>query len=89
MPIDLKMVKASRFQIIDGKIMPSLCAIDGLGEKAAEQIETAAKDGDFLSKDDFRQRCKVGTAISDLLENLGILSGIPESNQLSLFDMMM
>lgn len=89
MPIDLKRVKASRFQIIDGKIMPSLCAIDGLGEKAAEQIETAAKDGDFLSKDDFRQRCKVGTAISDLLENLGILSGIPESNQLSLFDMMM
>ena len=41
-----------------------------------------------LSKDDFRQRCKVGTSVSDKLEKIGILTGIPESNQLSLFDMM-
>ena len=42
--------QASRFQIIDGKLMPALSTIDGLGEKAAEAVVEAAKDGPFLSK---------------------------------------
>lgn len=88
MPIELSKVKANHFQIIDGKIMPSLCAIDGLGEKAAQQIEDAVKDGEFLSKEDFRQRSHTGKSISDLLDRLGILSDIPETNQLSLFELM-
>lgn len=87
MPIDLYRVKADRFQIIDGKLMPSLSAIDGLGEKAASAIEAAAAKGRFLSKDDFRSRCGVGQTITDQLSELGILSGLPESNQLSFFDL--
>ena len=39
--------------------MPSINSIDGLGEKAADSIEEAAKDGKFLSKEDFRNRTKV------------------------------
>ena len=36
--------------------MPSLSSIDGLGEKAADAIVVyAAKDGQFLSKEDFMQ----------------------------------
>ncbi len=54
LPIDIYRAKASHFQIIDGKLMPSLSSIDGLGEKAAEGIVEAAKDGPFLSKEDFR-----------------------------------
>lgn len=87
MPIDLFKVRARNFQIIDGKIMPSLTAIDGLGESAAETIEIAAASGPFLSKDDFKQRAKVGQSVTDLLDALGILGNLPESNQLSLFDM--
>ena len=37
MPIDLYRAKANRFQIIDGKLMPALNCIDGMGDKAAEQ----------------------------------------------------
>ncbi len=48
MPIDLAVADDKKFQIIDGKIMPALSAIDGLGEKAAEGIVTAIKDGPFL-----------------------------------------
>ena len=54
-PIDIFRAQSRSFQIVDGKLMPSLNSIDGLGEKAADAIVEAAKDGPFLSKDDFRQ----------------------------------
>ena len=84
--IDLYKALASRFQIIDGKLMPALSTIDGLGEKAAEAVVEAAKDGPFLSKDDFRQRTKVSKTVIDLMGDLGLFGDLPESNQLSLFD---
>ncbi len=86
LPIDLEKVQAARFQVIDGKIMPSLAAISGIGENAAQAIVDAVKDGPFLSKDDFRQRSKASSTVVDLLSDLGILRGLPETNQLSLFD---
>jgi len=86
MPIDLTLVDAKRFKIIDGKIMPSLSSIDGIGENAAEAIVEATKDGPYLSKDDFKQRTKASKTSIDKLSDLGILANLPESNQISLFD---
>ncbi|MDO5345196.1 MAG: PolC-type DNA polymerase III [Lachnospiraceae bacterium] len=86
MPIDLYQVQANRFQVLDGKLMPALDTIDGLGGKAAEAVVDAVKDGPFLSKDDFRDRTKVSKTVIDMLADLGILKDLPESNQLSLFD---
>ncbi len=86
MPIDLYKAQAHRFQIIDNKLMPALDTIDGLGDKAADGVVLAARDGKFLSKDDFRKRAKVGKTISDTLDRLGIFGEIPETNQISLFD---
>ena len=85
-PIDIYTAEASRFQIVDGKLMPSLSSIDGMGDKAAEAVVEAAKDGPFLSKDDFRSRTKVSKTVIDLMDDLGLLGDLPESNQLSLFD---
>ena len=84
MPIELEKADDKRFQIIDGKIMPALSAIDGLGEKAAEAIVEAVKDGPFLSKEDFRNRTKVSKTITDKMVELGILGDLSESNQLDL-----
>lgn len=86
MPIDVYRAEPHRFQIIDGKLMPSFNSIDGLGDNAAIAIAEAAKNGPFLSKDDFRERTKVSKNVTDLMADLGLLGDIPESNQLSLFD---
>ncbi|MBR1700737.1 MAG: PolC-type DNA polymerase III [Lachnospiraceae bacterium] len=86
MPIDIFRAKSREFQIVDGKLMPSLNSIEGLGEKAADGIVEAAKDGPFLSRDDFRDRTKVSKTIVDLMASLGLLGELPESNQISLFD---
>ena len=86
-PIDIFRAKSRAFQVIDGKLMPSLNSIDGLGEKAADAIVEAAKDGPFLSKDDFRQRTKVSKTVIEMMDNMHLLGDLPESNQISLFDL--
>ena len=86
MPLDIYRAHPNRFQIIDGKLMPAINSIDGLGDNAAIYISEAAKDGPFLSKDDFRERTHVSRTAVDLMSDLGLLGSLPESNQLSLFD---
>ena len=86
-PIDIFKAHSRNFQIVNNKVMPSLSSIEGLGEKAADAIMEAAKDGPFLSKDDFRSRTKVSKTVIDLMADLGLLGDIPESNQISLFDL--
>lgn len=86
MPIDIYKAKATKFQIIDGKLMPPFSTIDGMGDKAAEAVEVAAKDGPYLSRDDFRQRTKASKTVIDTMNDLGLFGELPESNQLSLFD---
>ncbi len=87
-PIDIFTAQSRLFQIMeDGRIMPSLNSIDGLGEKAADAIVEAAKDGPFLSKDDFRQRTKASKTVIEMMDGLNLLGNLPESNQISLFDL--
>ena len=86
MPLDIYRAKANHFQIIDGKLMPSLSSIDGMGDKAAESLEEAATEGAFLSREDFRNRAKISKTLCDWMADMGLLGDLPESNQLSLFD---
>lgn len=85
MPIDLFQVQATDFQIIDGKIMPSLNTIDGMGDNAAQQIiEAKGKENKpYLSKEDLRKRAHIGQSAIEKLSEAGILDGLSETNQLS------
>ena len=44
------------------------------------------KEGKFLSRDDLAERAHVSRTVVDHMVGLGILEGLPASNQLSLFD---
>ena len=91
-PIDIYKADAERFQIIDGKIMPALCSIEGLGIKAAIQVQEAAKEalakGGFSSKDNLRDMAKIGKSTIEKFSQLGLLQDLPDSDQYSLFDYM-
>ena len=86
MPIDIYRADDVNCQIIDGKIMPSLNSIEGVAGKAAAQIKEAAQNGRFISKEDLRVRAKIGKSTIEKMSNLGLLDGLPESSQLSIFD---
>ena len=68
--------------------MPSFATIDGLGDKAAEMIEDEARKGVFLSREDFKNRCKVSAGIVDTMARLGLMRDLPHTNQISLMDFM-
>ena len=86
LPIDIYKSKATKFQIVDGKLLPPFSTIEGMGDKAAEAVEKAAAQGPYLSLDDFRQRTKVSKTVIDFMADLGLFGDLPASNQLSLFD---
>ena len=78
----------SRYFLIDDDkkslIMPWR-SLDGLGVQVCSQIVSEREKGKFISIEDLQNRGKVnGTAI-EKLRSLGVLNGLPESSQLSLF----
>lgn len=86
LPIDIYKAKAREFQIIDGKIMPSFNSIDGLGEKAADAVVEAAKQGPFTSLEDFKSRTKVSSTVVETMDRMGLFKGLPDSDQMSIMD---
>ena len=87
LPIDLYKSEAVKFTIVDGKLLPPFSSIDGMGGIAAEALYLAAKGEPFMSKDDIAQRAKVSRSTLDVMGELGLLGDLPESNQLSIFDL--
>ena len=45
----------------------------------------AKKDGKFMSIDDLKIRSKIGKSVIEMLERVGCLKGMSQSNQMSLF----
>ncbi len=86
LPLDLYHSSASKFQVVDGKLLPPFSSIDGLGDKVAEAIVTAREEGSFLSVEDFRNRCKVSATVTGVMNELGIFGDLPQTNQISLAD---
>ena len=89
--IDLYQSDAIKFQVSEGKLLPPFSVIEGMGGIAAEALAVAARaeterGEKFLSKDDIRQKAKVSQTVLDTMAELGLLGGLPESNQLSIFD---
>ena len=88
-PLSVLTSEATSFSIdhVKHRVIPSLTSINGLGASVAEQIVRARKEKMFTSVDDLKTRAKVGDTMLKKLREVGGLDGLPESNQLSLFDL--
>lgn len=84
-PAEIGRSHATRFLVADGKVLLPFVALTGVGESAAKAIVTEYEKKPFLSVDDMRNRAKVNKTAIEALMNHGVLSEIPESDQLSLF----
>lgn len=84
--IDLNKSDDKNFLCVDDKnaLIPPFRVIDGLGLKAAETIK-AAREKEFISIRDLSTRGKVSKNVIETMRDLGVLEGLPETNQLSLF----
>ena len=83
----LGIAEACRFSGVDGKVMLPFNAVSGIGDTAAESLVAAYKDRAFTTIDDVRSRTRLsGTNIDDLKRH-GLFAGLPESAQMSIFDL--
>ena len=85
--IDLYQSAAESFLIInETRLRPPFIAVAGLGETAAKTLEENRKGKTFISIDEISAACPgVNKTNLDKLKNLGALSNLPDSSQMSLF----
>lgn len=84
--VDVDQSEALDFKILDDHtILAPFNSVPGLGDNAAKQIVAARAEQKFLSKEDLAKRGKVSQTIMDYFEENGVLEGMPDQNQLSLF----
>ena len=56
-----------------------------MGQKAAQGIVEARKDGSFTSIEDLRRRSGISKTNIEILRSHGCLDGMSESDQIALF----
>lgn len=67
-------------------LIPPFVALSGVGASVAESVIEARKDGPFISIEDFVKRTRLPAQKIEILKQMGCFEGLPESNQISLFD---
>ena len=86
--IDLYKSLATEFRVNpdnDHEIIPPFKVLDGLGDNVAESIVEARKEREFLSKEDLVDRTQLSNTLCKKLDDLGVLKGLDDSNQMTLF----
>lgn len=83
--VDLYRSEAEEFIVEGDSLIPPFKTIEGLGINAAHNIVEARKQGEFLSKEDLREKSKISKTVLDHLDAHGCLEGMEEKNQLSFF----
>ncbi len=87
LPVDLYKSHATKFVEEDGAIRPPLNAINGVSDAVGQAIVDARSEGGpFISSEDLMRRAKIGKAIVDKLKEYDVLSEIPDTNQITVFD---
>ena len=87
LPVDLYHSTATTYVPENGKLRLPFVSLKGLGENAAKQLEEAGKKGEYLSVDDVSLRAGVGSGVMDILRANGVLKGLPQTRQVSFFEM--
>ena len=86
LPVDLKRSKAKEFVVEGDNLRLPFVSIPKLGDKAAEMLEAAAAEGEFVSIEDLKRRAKLSQTVIDTMRQMGCLKGMAERAQLSFFD---
>ena len=77
--------KGFKFDVTEEGLLPPLCTIQGLGENVTNNIIGARKESEFETIEELVERTKMSKNVIEILKANGVLKGIPDTNQLTLF----
>ena len=80
--IDLYKSDPHRFKVTEKGLLPPIGSLSGIGATAAEGISDARANGPFISREDLRTRSKISNSAVEALEELGVLNGMPATDQI-------
>ena len=83
--MDLYKSKGFKFDVVEDKLLPPLCCVQGLGEQATQNIIDERENGAFDTIENLVERTKISKTVVEILKQNGVLDGIPDTNQLTLF----
>ncbi len=83
--VDLKKSDAKAFLPENGKIRMPFNSLVGLGDAAAEKIVETRQKYEIYSIEDLRMRSGISKAVIEILRRNGVLDGLTETNQFTLF----
>lgn len=86
LPVDLEKSDAEKFLIEEGGLRLPFLSIPKLGGNAAAKVVEERERGAFLSIEDLRKRAKLSSSVIEEMQKMGTLTGLSQTNQLSLFD---
>ena len=86
LPVDLNKSLATVWGVKDDlSIYPPFSSIDGLGDTVAQNIVEEREKKEFISIEDLQKRARISSTLIEKMKLMGILDGMPESSQLTLF----
>ena len=85
LPVDIYLSAGRKFTIENEKIRIPLIGINGLGGAVIDAIVKEREEGKFISVEDLKRRTKMSQPVVDKLKNIGAISSLSETNQISLF----
>lgn len=83
--VSLEESHSDDFVIKEGKLLPPLMSLQGVGETAARNIAEERDLAPFLSIEEMKKRAKATKTVIEALKVHGCLKDMPENNQLTLF----
>ena len=86
-PARLGISDAMKFKAHEGKVLLPFVAISGMGEGAAKQFAAAYDERPYETVEDVADRGRVNKSAIEELREHGVLEGLPETAQISFFQM--
>jgi DNA polymerase-3 subunit alpha (Gram-positive type) len=88
LPVRYNKSYAEQYAVEDNNLRLPFLAIESCGENAAKRMKEVVDSGDFISIDDIKTKAGINNTVMERLNEMDAFEGLPQSAQLSLFELL-
>ena len=84
-PINFGVSDGTKFYEHEGRVLLPFMAVSGIGETAAKALADECRIRPFETIEELKSRTRISNSNIESLKDMGVLEGMPETDQLSMF----